>query len=429
MNRIGTGSASLAGTLAISAATCLGIVLAGCGGDKPAPKKAAPPLPVTVVEVEKRDIPDRRRFPGTTQAVTQVSLVARVEGFLEDRLFEEGSVVNEGHVLFVIEQPPYEAEVLKAAGAVLEAEAALELARIDYERNLPLAETGAVSTQELDQYAADFASARGRLEAAEAARIEAEIRLEYTEVRAPFTGRIGERLVDVGNVVGGVGNPTALANLVQVDPMRVVFEPPGSDIVAFLAAWPSSDVSVEITLPGENGDKAIAGRLDLVDNVANQSTSTFLARASFPNADGRVLPGLAADLVVDLGMMADQMVVPAEAIRNDPQNAYVWVEKGGVLARTDVVLGPQWQGVRVVTGLEAGDHVLVTGNPLALRTGMKVAATDTTIDAFLAKTAKDAEAKVKSADPASSHPAQSPAAKSTIHDSDAATRHSGGGGS
>ena len=418
----------MSGTLALVASLPIVTVLFGCGSDKPKTKAEPPALPVTVVEVESRGIPDRRRFPGTTQAVMEVELEARIEGFLEDRLFEEGSIVDRGEVLFVIEQPPYEAEVLKAAGQVREAQASLELARLEYERNLPLAETGAVSSQQLDQYEANLASARGRVEAAEAALIQAEIQLEYTEVRAPFRGRIGERLVDVGNLVGGVGNPTQLANLVQVDPMRVIFQPAGSDVAAFLTAWPSTDVSVEITIPGENDGKPIKGRLDLVDNVANTSTSTFLARAEFPNRDGKVLPGLVTDLVVDLGTMPDQMVVPDEAIRNDPQHAYVWVVKDGALARTDVELGAQWQGLRVVKGLKAGETVLVTGNPMALRTGVKVKATTVTIKDFLAESSGKSS-KSASSDPASSHPAQSPAAKSSLHDGDATGGHTTGGGS
>ena len=427
MNLIRPRVVSIPGAIATAFAVPV-LVLSGCGSDKPKTKAVPPPLPVTVVQVESQGIPDRRRFPGTTQAVMEVFLEARIEGFLEERLFEEGSIVQRDEVLFVIEQPPYEAEVLKAAGQVREAKASLELARLDYERNRPLAESGAVSTQELDQYAANLASARGQVEATEAALIQAEIQLEYTEVRAPFTGRIGERLVDVGNVVGGVGNPTQLAKLVQADPMRVVFQPAGSDVAAFLAAWPSTDVSVEITIPGENDGKPIMGRLDLVDNAANASTSTFLARAEFPNQDGKVLPGLVTDLVVDLGTMPDQMVVPAEAIRNDPQHAYVWLVKDDALVRRDVELGPQWEGLRVVKGLKAGETVLVTGNPMELRTGVKVKATTVTIKDFLAKSSKKSS-KTASSDPASSHPAQSPAAKSSLHDGDATKGRSTGGGS
>ena len=427
MNLIRPRVVSMPRTLALVMSSSLFLAAAGCGGDEPKTAAEPPPLPVTVVEVESQGIPDRRRFPGTTQAVMEVSLEARIEGFLEERLFVEGSVVDRGEILFVIEQPPYEADVLQAAGQLAEAQADFELARLDYERNLPLAETGAVSSQDLDQYEANLASARGKVEAAEAALIQAEIKLEYTEVRAPFKGRIGERLVDLGNVVGGVGNPTKLATLIQVDPMRVIFQPSGSDVAAFLAAWPSTEVSVEITVPGENDGKPIKGRLDLVDNVADNSTSTFLARAEFSNVDGKVIPGLVTDLVVDLGIMPDQLVVPDEAIRNDPQHAYVWVEKDGTISRTDVDLGPQWKGLRVVKGLKGGDRVLVTGNPMALRTGLKVKANTVTIEDFLSKSAKPADSK--STDPHTSHPSHSPAAKASLHDSGVKRPKSSGGGS
>lgn len=379
-------------------------VVVGCGGDKPPAAKPSPPA-VQVVAVETRDVPDLRRYPGTTDALDAAAIVARVPGVLESQHFTVGATVAQGDLLFVIEQPPYEAQVLQAAGAVEQAEAALDFARLELERNRPLAESGAISSQDLDRYVANVRSASGALQSARAALVQAEIELGYTEVRAPFAGRISENLVDVGNVVGGTG-PVELATVVRFDPMLVYFEPAGVEAVDFLQAWPSTTVPVTVTLRGAAADRTIDGTLDYVGNAANGSTSTLTARATFANADGLVLPGLAVDLTVDLGMMKDRLVVPGQAIQLDPQTAYVWVVEKDALRRQNVELGPQWNGMRVVEGVKAGTQVVVAGNPLALRTGVTVKPTVTTFEAALQAGAGDS----KDAGAGGNHPAQSPAA-------------------
>lgn len=398
--------------------------LAGCGDAAPKPPKPQP-LPVTVVEAAKQDVPDLRRFPGSTQAVMEATMIARITGFLEERRFDEGSDVTEGEILFVIEQPPYEAEVLAAQGQLEQAEAAAEIARLDFERNEPLAESGAISAQELDTYATDLQSAEGLLLSARAQLVESEINFSYTEVRAPFPGRIGERFVDVGNLVGADGGVRDLATIVQLDPMRVVFEPAGSQIADFLAVWPKKKISVSITLPESAGSRTYQGTLDLVNNTAGSSTSTFLARAEFANADLRVVPGLAADVVVDLGLRKDQVVVPEVAIQIDPQSVYVWTVSAGKLSRTPVKAGVQWKGLRVVTGIEAGDLVVAsTPNPMGLKTGTEVAPTKETVQEFMKKTAKKTATAKKGP---GNHSGLSPTAKATAHDPASGRPPSGGG--
>ena len=396
----------------------------GCGGEAPkAPKPT--PLPVTVIEASTKDVPDLRRYPGSTQAIMEATLIARITGFLEERRFEEGTDVEADEICFIIEPPPYEAAVMSARGSFEEAEAAAELARLDFERNEPLARSGAISAQELDKYATDLQSAEGRLLVARGDLEQAEINLSYTEVRAPFAGRIGERLVDVGNLVGADGGTRDLATIVQLDPMRVVFEPAGSQVADFLAVWPKNEVKVSITLPESSGTRTYHGTLDLVNNSAGASTSTFVARAEFPNSDLRAVPGLAADVVVDLGLRKDQIVVPEVAIQVDPQSVYLWTVSAGKLVRTPVKAGVQWNGLRVVTGIKAGTVVVgSTPIPLELRTGREVKPTKESLDDFMKKTAAKSESDGKGP---GNHTGVSPTAKATAHDKSAGRPHSGDG--
>ena len=172
---------------------------------------------------------------------------------------------------------------------MLGAEVQLGFAREEYNRNEPLSLTGAISKQMWDQYVANLEGALAQLEAAHAALIQAQINLSYTEVMAPFAGRIGRRYVDVGNLVGP-GQNEDLALIVQLDPMRVVFEPAGRELGDYLAAWPATTVPVELTFSTTHGNKTVAATIDLVDNTLNSSTSTFMARAEFENADGTIYP-------------------------------------------------------------------------------------------------------------------------------------------
>ena len=257
---------------------------------------------------------------------------------------------------------------------------------------------------------------------ARASLIEAEIDLGYTEVAAPFDGRIGRRLVDVGNLVGPGMNEN-LAVVVDLDPMRVVFQPAGTELPDYVMVWPAKDIGVKVTVRSTASTYTYEGSLDLVDNEAATDSSTFIARASFPNTDLKLVPGLFADVEVDLGTLKDRMVVPVEAIQSEPQQSYVWTVKDDKLVRANVKLGPEWNGLRVITGLEAGVPVVVEGNPYMLKANTAVRAKTVSLDAWQ----KEVAAKVKQmTDPSTGgkHPGQSHVAKQAIH-SEAASGHDG----
>jgi RND family efflux transporter MFP subunit len=403
-----------------AAGLSVAVVANGCGRKAAQAAPKPPVLEVTSVNAETMDVPDLRRYPGNTEAVQQVTLEARVQGFLEQRLFEEGTSVTAGQTLFIIEQPPYEAVVLEAQGQLLSAEAAFDYARSEYARNEPLVASGAISAQNFDQYRSNLESAAAQVQVAEASLISAQINLGYTEVTAPFDGRIGRRLVDVGNLVGP-GVHENLAVLVDLDPMRVVFQPAGTELPDFLAVWPSTKVGVTVTVNGVSTTMTFEGDVDLVDNEAAVDSSTFIARASFPNTDLKLVPGLFAEIEVDLGALKNQIVVPVEAIQSEPQQAYVWTIKDNKLVRANVTLGPQWKELRVITGLEPGIPVVVEGNPYRMKTDVAVRSKNLSLEAWRKEVADQQAAKANKT-VGGSHPAQTHTAKHGVEPT-AATGH------
>ena len=252
--------------------------------------------------------------------------------------------VAEGEICFVIEQPPYEASVLSAEGRRRAGRSGGGAGPTGL-RAERAARGRAISAQELDQYAADLQSAEGQLLAARADLVQAEIDLSYTEVRAPFADESASRFVDVGNLVGADGDPRSR----QHRPARSHagrLRTGGSQVADFLAVWPKNEISVSITLPESAGTRTYEGTLDLVNNVAGKLDLDLRRPAEFPNTDLRVVPGLAADVVVDLGLRKDQIVVPEVAIQVDPQSVYVWTVTAGKLSANAGEGGDAVEGLR-----------------------------------------------------------------------------------
>jgi RND family efflux transporter MFP subunit len=355
------GSGLLAGLLAAGA-------LSGCG--EPNTYVPPPPPEVTVARPEKRAVTETMSFTGNLQAVRTAELVARVPGFLEKVMFQDGQDVRENDLLFVIEQAPYRATVVGAEAGLQKAEAELAQAKITTARLQQAARTGAVSRQQLDEAEAREQVAQGQVLAMQAALDQARIDLGYTEIRAPFSGRIGRRLIDPGNFVGAGGTPTTLATLDQLKPIYAFFNIDERSVLRIKQLqrdrgapnYRERPVPVSIGLQTEQ-DFPHTGQIDFVASGIDPNTGTLQVRAIFANTDGSLLPGAFVRIRIPVGERDGTLLVPQLALGTNQAGRYVLiVNDEGVVEQRTVTTGPREGQLQVVeSGLTADDWVVING--------------------------------------------------------------------
>ena len=380
--------AALPAALAVAA-----MALAGCDGK---PTAAAPgPPPVTVAHPLQKNITEWDEYTGRFAAVETVEIRARVSGFIDSVHVNEGQLVKQGDLLFVIDQRPYRLAVEQAKADIERAQAKVELAALDVLRATPLVESQTLTGREYDTRKSAERDARGQLAAAQAAFKQAQLNLEWTEVRAPITGRISDRRVDAGNLItGGVSGATLLTVIVSIDPIHFVFDGSEANFLHYLrlaksgARQSSRDAQnpVSVRLADET-EFTHQGRMDFVDNAINPRTGTIRGRAVFDNKDGFLTPGFFGRLRL-FGGQHDALLVPDNAIASDQSRKIVFtVADDGTVGVKLVELGPIVDGLRVVrSGLAATDRIVIDGLPRA-RPGQKVKPEDGEIKA-VAETAK-----------------------------------------
>lgn len=343
--------------------------LAGCDEDPDDGVGTQVSTPTAVVaEVTLREIRDTQRFIGRVEPMDTVDLQARVEGYLERRNAGDGKTVVEGETLFTIEPAPYEADLARARAAVSEAEAALELAEIELERKKLLLTRGTISQSEYDVAAAQRAAAAARLDAAMASADQAEIRLGYTEIKAPFDGRLGRISRSEGDVVGpGSG---ALANLTRMSPIFVAFAIAERDLVTLIEMISDADGKVDtskaptvnVRLP--NGHMLPeSGTLAFLDNRVDPASGTIAVRARFENKSGVLVPGVFVNVEVGDAEPQSRPVIPQAALQQDQQGKFVLVVgDDGLVEQRYVSLGqPIGTEIAVTQGVEIGENVIVEG--------------------------------------------------------------------
>jgi membrane fusion protein, multidrug efflux system len=362
-------------------------LLVGC--DNKPPATAAPPAPsVTVARPVQKLITEWDEYTGRFAAVETVEVRARVSGFIDSVRFNEGQMVNRGDLLFIIDRRPYEIAVAQAKADVERAQAKLEVASLDVQRATPLVRSQSLTEREFDTRKAAERDAAGQVGSAEAALKQAELNLEWTEVRAPITGRISDRRVDAGNLItGGQTGATLLTMIVSIDPIHFLFDGSEADFLRYLrlaaaGARPSSrDVQnpVSVRLADET-DYAHQGRMDFVDNALNAKTGTIRGRAIFENKDGLLTPGFFGRLRL-FGGEHEALLVPDGAIASDQSRKIVFtIAADGSVGTKLVELGPIVDGLRVIrSGLAATDRIVIEGLQRA-RPGQKVTPEDGKIE-------------------------------------------------
>jgi RND family efflux transporter MFP subunit len=355
-------------------------ILAACGNSQ---QQAAPPPPkVTVAKPIKRTVIDHDEYVGRFVPIDVVEIRARVSGYLDKVHFQDGQTVTQGDLLFTIDKRPFQNTLDQARANLETAKSNVVFTQADLARGQQLLRDRTISEQIFEQRSQAFRNAQSAVTASEAMVRQAELDLEFTELRAPVTGRIGDRRVTPGNLVtGGTGGSTTLlAVIVSTDPIRFEFTFDEASLLRYervareggSGVTGGSRTAIRLKLIDEQ-DFSHIGRIDFVDNAIDRSTGTMRGRAQFANSDGLFTPGLFARVEVPASSPYDAVMIPDAAIGTEQVRKFVYVvDKDNIARQRFVTLGQAVDDLRVIKhGLSFEDRVIVNGLMRA-RPGQKV---------------------------------------------------------
>jgi RND family efflux transporter MFP subunit len=350
------------------------IALAQPGGNSAA-------VPVPVVQPIVRELVEYDEYTGRFAAVNRIDVRARVSGYLSAAEFTEGQMVRAGDLLFVIDQRPFQIAVTAAQAELEEMRAGLELARTEAGRARALRKNLVISQEDMDQRVQAEVVAASRLSKAQATLSRAELNLEFTEIRAPIDGRIGRRLLDVGNmVIGGDVQGTLLTSIVQEDPIHFYFEVSEADFLRYARLHQSgaritsrntaNAISVKLL---DEADFFHHGVMDFVDNELHATTGTVQGRGVLPNPDGLLLPGLFGRLRLPGSGLHQVILIPDQVIQFDQSRQFVFaINPEGIVERRWITTGPIAEGLRIVREGLDGSELVAAGGFHRMRIGMLV---------------------------------------------------------
>ena len=351
----------------------LGLLQAiGCSSGKVQAAPAGPPPPlVSVVKARTQDVPRYFDEIGRNAALESVTVTPQVGGRIEERHFKDGDNLKTGQLLFVIDPRPYKAQLDAAQATLAQNKAALELAKIEFERDADILNTRAISKEDYDTKKNAVDVSKAQVEAAEAALETAKLNLEYCYIHSPIDGRAGARLVDVGNVVQA--NSTALLSIQRNDPIYANFTVTERDLPEVQKQISHRTLRALIWLPTDTSNKARTGIVEFLDNTVQNGTGTVNLRATIPNGDRHFWPGQFVNVRLVLGTNEGAVLIPSEATQVSQRGPFVFVVKSDDTAELRPVVLGQRQGSDVVVtgGLSAGERVVVAGQ-MTVRPGGKV---------------------------------------------------------
>lgn len=346
------------------------IVLVACGDPDTPKQPTAPAAPqVTVAKVVHERITEWDEFTGRLQAPQTVTLIPRVSGYIENVLFEEGAVVEKGDVLFQIDPRAFKAEADRLKAELQSAQSAYIQAQNDFNRAKTLSEQRAVSIEILDGRLARKQQTSATVASVSAALVRAELDLSYTQVTAPISGRVSYAQITQGNFV--TAGQSILTSLVSMDKMYAYFDVDEQTYLKYVQLAQSGKRSNTRDASGNPVYMALAndinfdytGNIDFVDNAVNQQTGTIRIRATFPNQDHALLPGLFARVKLVGSNSYQGILIDEKAVGTDLNKKFVLVVKqDNQLEYRNVVLGEKINGLRIVTkGLFPQDTIVING--------------------------------------------------------------------
>lgn len=357
----------------------LTLFIAGCGDDEQAP----PSPPVVVSKPVLAEVTDYLEETGNTVAYNSVDLVARVDGYLNIISFTDGTYVKKGDPLFVIQPEPYAAQVEEAEASLAQSRAEYAYDQAEYQRQLVMYKQNATSMADVQKWLSQRDSTKASIDGAIANLEIAKINYGYTHISAPFDGRIGRHLIDVGNLVGN-GGATKLATIDQIDPLYVYFNVNELDVLKIRAiarknGFKPGDIDtipVYVGLQNEDGYPH-EGHLDFSSTGLDSSTGTIQIRGVLSNKDQMLIPGLFVRARIALGPPSQQLTVPQTAVLYDQIGPYIFiVDKTNTVVQSRVVTGSVNLGmISIIKGLKADDRVVILGLQNATP-GNKVAPTE-----------------------------------------------------
>ncbi|MBU0583170.1 MAG: efflux RND transporter periplasmic adaptor subunit [Alphaproteobacteria bacterium] len=358
-----------------AAAVLLGLLLAISG---PAVAQQEPPA-VTVAKPVVREIVEDDEFVGRFQAVDEVAIRSRVSGYLDQVHFRDGALVSKGQLLFTIDRRPYQTTYDAARSQVDVASSVLDFTKAQFERADELAKSGNLSISTLDDRRREYLSAQAAFQGATAALQSSKLNLEFTEIKAPLSGRIDRRLVSVGNLVQS--DSTLLTTIVATDPIDFYFDIDERIYLAYardarerggVLQDGGSRLEVKVRI-ADRGETSFDGTLDFAENRIDSATGTLRTRARFANPDGILQPGMFGRINVPGSLPYKGVLIPDEALGSDQDRRIVLVvDDAGAVSAKPVRIGPRIDGYRVIREGLTGDETIIINGLMRVRPGITV---------------------------------------------------------